>query len=124
MAEHRYPRRWKYRDGSYGFYEQRDDGGVIYYNFGAGDYYKQNYSPEEHFKHFAEKCVETFDHLPSPEKQAEPVVEFSQRAFMSYRAELERQLNEAWMRLDYKTADRIAKLIGVPSPVDHELADL
>lgn len=39
----------------------------------------------------------------------------------SLESELQRQLNEAWMRLDYATADRIAKLIGVDSPITHEV---
>jgi len=41
-----------------------------------------------------------------------------------YRSELQRQLNEAWMRIDYKTADRIADLLGVKRPSDHEREDL
>jgi len=39
-------------------------------------------------------------------------------------SELLRQMREAWMRLDYKTADRIADIIGEPRPTDHEKADL
>lgn len=42
----------------------------------------------------------------------------------AYEAELRRQLLEAWMRADYVTASRIAKLIGDPDPIDHELEDL
>jgi hypothetical protein len=38
--------------------------------------------------------------------------------------ELLRQMREAWMRLDYKTADRIADLIGEVRPTDHEKEDL
>lgn len=41
-----------------------------------------------------------------------------------YRRELRTQVNAAWMRLDYTTADRIATLIGDPKPSDHEKADL
>lgn len=43
---------------------------------------------------------------------------------LAYDAELQRQLNEAWMRVDYATADRIADLLGVPKPSDHEKEDL
>lgn len=39
-------------------------------------------------------------------------------------AELIRQMREAWMRADYRTADRIADIIGEPRPTDHEKADL
>lgn len=35
--------------------------------------------------------------------------------------ELRRQGLEAYMRLDYTTASRIAKLLGDPDPVEHEL---
>lgn len=38
--------------------------------------------------------------------------------------ELRIQMGFAWMRLDYRTASRIAKLIGEPDPVEHEQADL
>lgn len=38
--------------------------------------------------------------------------------------ELLRQMREAYMRLDYKTADRIADLIGEVRPTDHEKEDL
>lgn len=38
--------------------------------------------------------------------------------------ELRRQGLEAYMRLDYTTASRIAKLLGDPDPVEHELDDL
>ena len=38
--------------------------------------------------------------------------------------ELRTQLTQAWMRLDYATADRIAVLIGDPKPSDHEREDL
>lgn len=39
------------------------------------------------------------------------------------RSELRRQLTEAWMRLDYATADRIADLLGERRPSDHEAED-
>jgi hypothetical protein len=42
---------------------------------------------------------------------------------LAYQAELRRQLNEAWMRLAYDTADRIAELIGEPKPSEHEAED-
>lgn len=45
------------------------------------------------------------------------------RMMSRFRAELNRQVNEAWMRLDYATADRIADLLGVPRPTDHEAED-
>lgn len=41
-----------------------------------------------------------------------------------YENELRRQALEAWMRADYITASRIAKLIGDADPIEHELADL
>lgn len=56
--------------------------------------------------------------LSMPERSA-----YESRA-NEYRAELQRQLNEAWMRIDYKTADRIADLLGVQRPSDHEKEDL
>ena len=37
--------------------------------------------------------------------------------------ELRTQLQQAWQRLDYKTADRIADLLGEPRPTDHEAKD-
>lgn len=37
--------------------------------------------------------------------------------------ELRRQGLEAYMRLDYVTASRIAKLLGDQDPVDHELEE-
>jgi hypothetical protein len=40
------------------------------------------------------------------------------------RDELRRQSREAWMRLDYYTADRLAKMVGDPLPSEHELQDL
>ena len=39
------------------------------------------------------------------------------------RAELRTQLQQAWQRLDYKTADRIADLLGEPRPTEHEAKD-
>jgi hypothetical protein len=41
-----------------------------------------------------------------------------------YRSELLNQMTLAWMRLDFKTADRIADLIGLRRPSEHELDDL
>lgn len=38
-------------------------------------------------------------------------------------SELRRQKNNAWMRLDFVTADRIAALIGDPLPSEHERQD-
>lgn len=38
-------------------------------------------------------------------------------------SELRRQKNNAWMRLDFVTADRIAALIGDPLPSEHERLD-
>jgi hypothetical protein len=38
-------------------------------------------------------------------------------------AELRTQLQQAWQRLDYKTADRIADLLGEPRPTEHEGLD-
>jgi hypothetical protein len=40
------------------------------------------------------------------------------------RDELRRQSRGAWMRLDYYTADRLAKMVGDPLPSEHELQDL
>ena len=42
----------------------------------------------------------------------------------AYESELRRQALEAYMRLDYVTASRIAKLIGDADPIEHELEDL
>lgn len=39
-------------------------------------------------------------------------------------AELRQQLNQAWMRADYHTADRIADILGEVRPTDHEKEDL
>lgn len=39
-------------------------------------------------------------------------------------AELLVQMQQAWMRADYRTADRIADIIGEPRPTDHEKAGL
>lgn len=39
-------------------------------------------------------------------------------------AELLVQMKQAWMRLDYATADRIADILGEPRPTDHEQAGL
>lgn len=38
--------------------------------------------------------------------------------------ELLRQMREAWQRLDYRSADRIADLIGEVRPTDYEKEDL
>lgn len=42
----------------------------------------------------------------------------------AYEAELHRQMLEAANRLDWRTASRIAALIGERDPIDHEKADL
>jgi hypothetical protein len=44
--------------------------------------------------------------------------------FSKARDELRRQSREAWMRMDYYTADRLAKMVGDPLPSEHELEDL
>lgn len=41
-----------------------------------------------------------------------------------YENELRRQVLDAWMRADYVTASRIAKLIGDADPIEHEFKDL
>ena len=38
-------------------------------------------------------------------------------------SELKTQMQQAWQRLDYKTADRIADLLGEPRPTEHEAKD-
>jgi hypothetical protein len=39
-------------------------------------------------------------------------------------AELLIQMQQAWQRADYRTADRIADILGEPRPTDHEKAGL
>lgn len=48
-------------------------------------------------------------------------IEFREAAMMP---ELRRQAQEAWQRLDFHTADRLAKLLGDPLPSAHERDDL
>lgn len=43
--------------------------------------------------------------------------------FIEMQAELKTQMQQAWQRLDYKTADRIADILGEPRPTDHEGLD-
>ncbi len=43
---------------------------------------------------------------------------------LAFTKELSRCLQTAHMRNDLQTADRIAKLLDVKSPVEHELEDL
>jgi hypothetical protein len=68
--------------------------------------------------------AEVFNHLPREGFDAGGmyVSEKATDRIAAYEAELRRQVNEAWMRLDYKTADRIAALIGDPLPTEHEAA--
>ena len=49
-----------------------------------------------------------------------PVV--NENLYSRMRAELRTQMQQAWQRLDYKTADRIADILGEPRPTEHEKA--
>lgn len=88
---------------------------------------RKNKEEREFTNSYSARATEAERDLREAEKRIgtlEDLRETDCTKLLAYQDELRRQIQAAWQRLDYYTADRLATLIGDPKPSDHEREDL